>query len=263
MEEHREERPKPEEEEEAPSFYYKEPEKEHKKESHSEEAITIRIKPRHLERAVFITIIVVLAILLVFNLASKKAAEPATTGGELTTSEEEQQEQLGEEDVTLDISGLKDEDDDTVKVTEKSAEPSEEEQGKEMVEIKKRVSADKVDLTIDEIEIEKKKDASGEYSWGKISLIYLTVSNLDRKFIPSFEIYAYDEETKDLELSRPKIVYNLDLGINEGQKKVLTIDTSKVSISGQMDSEKTVLVRLIDQELNRTIKEVSKTVTIS
>jgi hypothetical protein len=288
MEEHGEERPKLEEDEEAPSFYYEDSKKEHKeehekehlhehkkeeskKQPHHEEDIVIKIKPRTLERAIFITIIIILALLLIFNLSSKKATEQIIEEQQLTTPKEEQQEQTSsDQNITVDVSGLKDEGNEFITVKEETTKSREEEKKeeekepeREIAEIKKRVSSDKVELTIDELEIQKKKDATGEYTWGKIALIYLTVSNLDRKFIPSFEIYAYDEDTKELELKRPKKVYNYDMGISQGQRKVLTIDTSKVSISGEIDSEKTVLIKLIDKELGNTIKEVSKTVTIS
>lgn len=244
------------------------------------EYITIRIRPRTLERIMYITIIIALLSVIAFQSGQFRQDHQDTSTGytglavseadnktdivkETSKSEPDLETDEGQEVVIAgtSVTGSASENsegsaDDTESSDTKSAETSstsseENKNTKESKEPTRKISKDDVELEINDVETVKKSDY-----WGKVTRVSLTLINKGPAFRPLFEVYAYTESMPQ----NPDYTFRYDLPIKTGTKeitKTLSPEIGGISLS-DLDIEKTIIIVMKDKESGEILKSASK-----
>jgi type II secretory pathway pseudopilin PulG len=187
------------------------------------EGITLKIKvtPRAIERVIYLTIIIILASFLVFNIVSdrssadkeeKKVTEMTgaaanSAEGQNNTGETTQEEAVAEEEPQVIEEAAAEEPaaNETAAAANETAEINETAEANETTEINETEetnSSGSVDLTINEVMTELKNGGT----YGKVTGVRFTISNEKEDFMPSVEVYTYEDgETATIFTSTPRV----------------------------------------------------------
>jgi type II secretory pathway component PulM len=236
----------------------------------NENYITYRIKPRNLERLVYILIIIALFGALVYSNMFKPCGESSKK--EVASTQGKVQQSAGQETklpaVTANASGNITANPNPLNQTNK---PSNQTQAQTNQTKKLNLSSFKipdegpivpalVDFTVNRVGYVKKTE-----TWAKVTNIDITINNRGNKLRPTIKVYAFDSTTPTEVANRPiGSAWNYEIGLEKGEEKTFSIDTTGRSISfSDFSSQKTVRLELFDSRTNISVKEATKTFTIS
>jgi hypothetical protein len=249
-----------------------------------EKYITLRIRPRNLERLIFVAIILFLGVMLVFkpfglgttltkektlpktiglsvqeqstNQTSLPSTETKVTAATTTTTNAQTNTSANVGKNVTTTSTAKS------NATNASLKPAPVNQTKPAAESNALSEAEGpidpslVDFKIGSVGIVKKTD-----NWAKVTSINITIINRGYKLRPLIKVYAWDEATEDMLSDHQEGAdWRYDPGIGMGTTKTLSIDTS-ISFS-DFDLQKTIKLKLFDSRTNKLVKEAVKNFNI-
>lgn len=229
----------------------------------SDDLITIRIRPRTLERAGFITVIIALLIIIalytpLFGLGSCSDSI-SQDSSDLTVSElsgdasEQAQEEVQEEtaETVVEEPEVEEPSAEEVVVATTEEETAEEESAPEPEVLTGTITSDDVELVINSVTTVTKTEF-----WGKVSEVQITLTNNGPAFKPEFEVYVYTESMPQ----NPDDTFKYDIPIKTGVKEInkkLMSDIGGISVS-DLDIDKTIVVTMKDRETGNVLKTATK-----
>lgn len=233
--------------------------------------IHLSIKPRYLERAIFVSIILILIIILfIGKAANNPSGEAIKKEAEISgmavddVKEETKKEEVVIAPVVPETQEVKEENVGPPEVKEE--EPVEEPVIEEKkVPLNRDILPDDIVLTIDKAYFNK---TDVENYKGTIYKVDMTVANSGPEFKPLIKIYVYDDEDikanpNYLDTTTPRGEISYDIGILEGQvKKLTTRDINKKTI--MYDNNKVyVAIRVFNKDNDMLLAEQKEILTIS
>jgi len=230
----------------------------------SEKYITLRIKPRNLERTVLLLIILVLGGLVFYSPFHKSCPATqnlATLTGFSVQEKPNETAKLSEpvveaappsqpamnDTITKNESGVKNETSFANQTKTGTAKPADEEGP---------IDPALVDFTIDFVNVVKKTE-----TWAKVTRVDVTIKNRGYRLRPVIKAYAWDSKTESsLSDFQEGDDWKFDVGIGRGATQSFSIDTS-ISFS-DFDLEKTIKLKLYDSRTKKLVKEAIKKFSI-
>lgn len=248
------------------------PNESHERRGRDDNYITFRIRPRNLERLVYILIIIALFGALVYSNVFKPCGESPKK--EVASTQGKVQQSAGKEtklpaatanasrNITANTNN------NSINQTKK---PLNQTQAQTNQTKKLNLSSFKipdegpinpalVDFTINRVGYVKKTE-----TWGKVTNIDITINNRGNKLRPTIKIYAFDSTTPtEVAVRQIGSNWNYEIGLEKGEEKTFSIDTTDRSISfSDFTSTKTIRLELYDSRTNTSVKEATKTFTIA
>ncbi|MFH0978071.1 MAG: hypothetical protein V1837_02090 [Candidatus Woesearchaeota archaeon] len=224
-----------------------------------EKYITFKIKPRSVERFIFVLIIIVLAAALIITNMDKG---PSVANQTLSTPEQQELPKVQPVVVknitpTLPVVAPAP----VVNLSNKTVAKPVINQTKNLTPSSEGpIDPSLVDFIINRVVYIKKTD-----TWAKVTSIDVTIKNNGNTLRPLIKIYAFDESTPEVAATREigsDIIFQT--GIPKGEVRSFTLDTSDRPISfSDFDTQKTVRLQLYDWKSNDSVKQAVKTFTIS
>ncbi len=242
----------------------------------SEDYITIRLRPRVIERMIYLTIIAVLVVALLVYSPLLKGDNTKASDSSGLSSDDEKGNADAEEEVSVDTAG-------TVVVSGSDSTDTGEEEvssdsGSELQDPEPSsetpaatesnnntssqdsssaglVTSDDISLTIGQISTEKKSDY-----WGKVKSVNINMINSGPKFRPLIEIYVY----QDVMSAAPDETLSYSIPIQSISNKLVYLKESIGGVSlDDPDIEKNMLILVKDPDQNnKVIKSATKKFTI-
>ncbi|MFH1510550.1 MAG: hypothetical protein ABIF10_02575 [Candidatus Woesearchaeota archaeon] len=231
------------------------------KPAHHDQYITLKIRPRTIERVFFTFVILALAGMLFYNTRSCSeptamvTQEPSISPQEPAATTAAPNEATAEITETTQLAATP-ETNATASDEAAPGEPVETDQEAAQEDNEGPIDPDLVEFKIEEVTILKKSD-----TWAKATAIKVSITNNGNRVRPIIKIYAWDDNTEDILSNHQEGEdWRYDPGVGKGEQREFTIETS-ISFS-DLDLEKTVKARLYESTTNKLVKDSTKLIEI-
>lgn len=228
------------------------------RETHHERFITIKIRPRTIERVFFACVILVLAGMLFYNRSCPAEPTAMATLEQTTLAAQDPVQESAPEAQNPEVT----------ETTALAAEPTMPEEGneteKQAIQAEQKTSITDegpidpglVEFKIEDVTVVKKSD-----TWAKATAIKIRITNKGNRIRPLIKIYAWDDNTVQILGNHQEGEdWKYDPGIGKEEEREFTIDTS-ISFS-DLDLEKTIKAMLYESTTNKLVKDSTKEIDI-